>query len=486
MSALPLPIGLDENPERTGGGLHPWLDPIACDRARLARDARFDGRFFTGVLTTRIYCRPICPVRPARSEHVRFFPSAAAAEQAGFRPCLRCRPELAPGLPMRSGAAGVITRALDLLHRGFLDEHRVEDLGEAVGVGSRHLNRLFDRHLGAPPGVIARTRRVQTAKLLLSETTLPITAIAFAAGFASIRRFNAAFVETYGSAPSHIRRASPRRFPSEHTITLRLGFRAPLNWPLLQALLEAEATPGVEEVNRRAYRRTVLVNGFPGWLEAGPVDRGDYLKLSLALPEYSHLRDVLAQVRRMFDLDADPMRIAQQLVHEPIVGPLIRTWPGVRLPGSWDGFEVAVRALVAKYVAAARVNEIMARLVRTYGRRVGREPAHLFPTPQVLANAQPSSALPQPLARDIGCLAKATAGKAIRFDASMAFADLATNLRRIANVGAPEAHWIAMRTLGEPDAGPFDPGERGESWRPWRSYVAALQSYVRLQGGNSC
>ena len=334
MSALPLPVGREENPERTGGDLHPWLDPAACDRARLARDARFDGRFFTGVLTTRIYCRPICPVRPARSEHVRFFPSAAAAEQAGFRPCLRCRPELAPGLPMESGAAGVITRALDLLHRGFLDEHRVEDLGTAAGVGSRHLTRLFDRHLGAPPGVIARTRRVQMAKLLLSETTLPITAIAFAAGFASIRRFNAAFVETYGSAPSHIRRTPPRRSLNDHTITLRLGFRAPLNWPLLQALLEAEATPGVEQVDRRAYRRTVLVNGLPGWLEAGPADRGDYLKLSLALPEYSHLRDVLAQVRRMFDLDADPMRITQQLEHEPIAGPLIRNLAGCA--ASWE------------------------------------------------------------------------------------------------------------------------------------------------------
>ena len=230
MSALPLPTGRDENTERPGADLHPWLDLAVCNRARLARDARFDGRFFTGVLTTRIYCRPICPVRPARSEHVRFFPSAAAAEQAGFRPCLRCRPELAPGLPAQSGAAGVISRAVDLLHRGFLDEHRVEDLGEAVGVGSRHLNRLFDRHLGAPPGVIARTRRVQMAKLLLSETTLPITAIAFAAGFASIRRFNAAFVETYRSTPSQIRRASPRHSLDDHSITLRLGLRAPLNW----------------------------------------------------------------------------------------------------------------------------------------------------------------------------------------------------------------------------------------------------------------
>jgi len=481
MSALPLPVGRDENPERTGGDLHPWLDPAACDRARLARDARFDGRFFTGVLTTRIYCRPICPVRPARSEHVRFFPSAAAAEHAGFRPCLRCRPELAPDLPMESGAAGVITRALDLLHRGFLDEHRVEDLGTAAGVGSRHLTRLFDRHLGAPPGVIARTRRVQMAKLLLSETTLPITAIAFAAGFASIRRFNAAFVETYGSAPSHIRRTPPRRSLNDHTITLRLGFRAPLNWPLLQALLEAEATPGVEQVDRRAYRRTVLVNGLPGWLEAGPADRGDYLKLSLALPEYSHLRDVLAQVRRMFDLDADPMRITQQLEHEPIAGPLIRTWPGVRLPGSWDGFEIAVRSVVARHVAAARVSEIMGRLVRAYGRRIGRDPAYLFPPPQVLAKARPSSALSQPLAADIRCLAKAAVGKAIRFDASMAFADLAASLRRIARLGAAEARWIAMRTLGEPDAALFDGRERGDSWRPWRSYVAVLQSYVKLQ-----
>ncbi len=183
----------------------------------------------------------------------------------------------------------------------------------------------------------------------------------------------------------------------------------------------------------------------------------------------------------MFDLDADPMCIAQQLKHDRIAGPLIRTWPGVRLPGSWDGFEIAVRTLAARHVDAARVREVMAHLARVHGRRIGREPAYLFPTPQVLANARPSSTLPQALARDIRCLAEATVRKAIRFDASMAFADLIANLRRIVNVGAAEAHWIAMRTLGEPDAVPFGTRESGESWRPWRSYVAVLQSYVKLQ-----
>jgi AraC family transcriptional regulator of adaptative response / DNA-3-methyladenine glycosylase II len=319
------------------------------------------------------------------------------------------------------------------------------------------------------------------AKLLLSETTLPITAIAFAAGFASIRRFNAAFVETYRSTPSQIRCASPRHSLNDHSIKLRLGYRAPLNWPLLRALLEAEATPGVEEVDRGAYRRTVLVNGHAGWLEAGPAERGDHLRVSLALPEYSHLREVLAQLRRMFDLDADPICIAQQLEHDPIAGPLIKTWPGVRLPGSWHGFEIAVRTLVTKHMAAARASELMGHLVRAHGRRIGREPAYLFPTPLALANARADPALPQHLARDIRRLAEATVGKAIRFDASTAFADLIASLHRIVNVGMAEAHWIAMRTLGEPDAAPFDALEGVESWRPWRSYVAVLQSYAKMR-----
>ena len=499
VSVSPVLIGSDGVSETRSGDLHPWLDPMVCNRARLSRDARFDGRFFTGVLTTRIYCRPICPVRPARSGHVRFFPSAAAAEQAGFRPCLRCRPELAPGLPTLSGPTAAVSRAIDLIHRGFLDERHAEDLGAAVGIGSRHLTRLFVRYLGAPPGAIARTRRLQTAKMLLSETTLPVTAIAFAAGFASIRRFNAAFVETYGSAPSRIRRTPPRNSPNGHSIALHLGFRAPLDWPLLRMLLEAEATPGVEEVNHevnhQAYRRTVLVDGRAGWLEVRPAARGNYMVLSLSLPEYPRLRNVLAQVRRMFDLDADPVRIRQQLGSDDIAGPLMRTSPGVRIPGSWDGFEVAVRTLVAKHVTESRVRVVMGHLVRMHGRHTGLGPGHLFPTPAALANVAASPVLFNRLVADIRRLAHATVRRAIRFDPSIGFEDLVASLCRTAIFTTAETHWIAMRTLGEPDAAPFGSPmvpippqsvpsasiQDTDPWRPWRSYVAVLQSSVRLQ-----
>jgi AraC family transcriptional regulator, regulatory protein of adaptative response / methylated-DNA-[protein]-cysteine methyltransferase len=216
------------------------LDGRACDRARLARDARFDGRFFTGVLTTRIYCRPTCPVKPAKSANVVFFPTAAAAERAGFRPCLRCRPEAAPGTPAWRGAAATVSRALRLIEAGFLDDgRRVDDLADTLGMTARHLRRLFLRHAGASPTAVAATRRVQRAKTLLDETALPMSAVAFAAGFTSIRRFNAAFRAVYRRPPSIVRRRRARRQSTADTVAARQIRRAPLS--MLNATAAAPA-----------------------------------------------------------------------------------------------------------------------------------------------------------------------------------------------------------------------------------------------------
>jgi AraC family transcriptional regulator of adaptative response / DNA-3-methyladenine glycosylase II len=256
------------------------LNADLCDRARLARDARFDGRFVTGVRTTRVYCRPICPVKPAQSAHVCFFPSAAAAERAGFRPCLRCRPETAPGTPMWHGSGATVSRGLTLINGGFLDEHRVEALAEVLGIGARHLTRLFMQHLGAPPHLLARTRRVQLAKQLLDETQLAVTEIAFAAGFSSVRRFNAAFKDTYGHPPSQVKRTGHGRSLNGRTVILQLAYRPPFHWSRLAALLAAEATPGVEAVRDGAYGRTIAVGQAAGWFSVRPVPGQHRLRLA--------------------------------------------------------------------------------------------------------------------------------------------------------------------------------------------------------------
>ena len=294
-----------------------------CDRARLARDARFDGHFVTGVLTTRIYCRPICPVKPARSTNVCFFSSAAAAERAGFRPCLRCRPETAPGTPAWSGSAATVSRGLTLIHGGFLDEHSVEALADVLGIGAHHLTRLFMQHLGAPPRMLARTRRVQIAKKLLDETDLAITEIAFVAGFSSIRRFNSAFKDTYGQPPSQIRRTSRSKTSHGRTVTLHLAYRPPFNWSLLTVLLAAETTPGVEAVQDGAYCRTIAIDKAVGWFSIQPVPGRHLLRLCLQLPDYARLKLIIERVRTMFDLSANPVEIGQRLGRHPQLAPMV-------------------------------------------------------------------------------------------------------------------------------------------------------------------
>ena len=460
------------------------LDRAVCDRARVARDARFDGRFFSGVLTTRIYCRPVCPVRPARSRNVVFFPTAAAAERAGFRPCLRCRPEVAPGSPAGRGTAATVSRALRLIEHGALDEGSVTDLAATVGVGPRHLTRLFLEHVGASPSAAARTRRVQLAKTLLSDTRLAIPEIAFAAGFQSIRRFNAVFRETYRRAPSSIRRLLAGAAIEGGAITLRLAFCPPLGWRNSARLFRAEQTPGVEAVSSQGYRRTVVVDGRAGWFSVRPVPGVSQIELCLWLPDYQPLRAVIERVSRMFDLSADPDAISRQLASDRALAPLLSRLRGVRLPGAWDGFEVAVHRLIRRDVGPAAAAAVVERLARAHGRplapRPARGPGLLFPEPEALARAAPRAlGLSRAGARDLRRLAEATAAGAIQFQTAT-FDGLVGQLTRTAGFDTSTAHWIAMRSLAEPDAAPFGlesprgaPAARDHPrWRPWRSYVA--------------
>jgi len=468
------------------------LNAEIYDRARLARDARFDGRFVTGVLTTRIYCRPICPVRPAQSTHVRFFLSAAAAERAGFRPCLRCRPEAAPGTPAWHGSGATVSRGLTLINAGFLDEHRVDELAEVLGMGARHLTRLFMQHLGVPPRMLARTRRVQIAKRLLDETDLAITEIAFVAGFSSLRRFNTVFKDTYGRSPLHLKRTSHSRSLNGRTVTLQLAYRPPFNWPFLAALLTAEATPGVEAVSDGDYRRTMAIDQAAGWFSVRPVPGQHLLRLALQLSDYARLKPIIERVRTMFDLSANPVEIGRHLGRHPQLAPVVQRAPGLRLPGAWDGFEVAVRILVERDVGHGGTAAVMGKLATTYGHPLvvsnDSGVTTLFPTAAVLTQAPLANlGMSRRAAQGIRRLAQAVVRGDLRFDARITFDELVSALTRETDLALPSAHWVAMRTFGEPDANPFggasvstpavppwlDPTAQ-EALRPWRSYAAVL------------
>jgi AraC family transcriptional regulator of adaptative response / DNA-3-methyladenine glycosylase II len=348
------------------------LDEASCERARLARDPRFDGRFFIGVLSTGIYCRPICPAPTVKPSNVRYFPSAAAAAQDGFRPCLRCRPETAPGTPAWNGTAATVGRALRLIGQGALDERSVEELSHRLGVSPRHLHRLFVRHLGAPPVAVAQTRRLEFAKQLVSDTSLSMTQVASASGFQSIRRFNAAFRRLYGRPPSELRRTRLVRSDSPAGLyTFRLAYRPPLDWESQVAFLAARATPGVEEVAGGSYRRSFDLQRRHGVLEVCPVPGVHALELRIFFGDPSLLLQIVGRVRAMFDLDADPGIVGGQLASDPLLAPLVRRYPGLRVPGAWDAFELAVRAVLGQQVTVRGASTLAGRLARRYGQALG-------------------------------------------------------------------------------------------------------------------
>jgi AraC family transcriptional regulator of adaptative response / DNA-3-methyladenine glycosylase II len=474
------------------------LDPEICERARLARDARFDGRFFVGVRTTGIYCRPICPARPAKAENVRFFPSAAAAAGAGFRPCLRCRPEAAPGTPAWRGTAATVSRALRLIAEGALDEATVEQLAGRLGIGPRHLTRLFIRHLGAPPRAVAQTRRLLFAKKLLDETELPLAEVALSSGFGSVRRFNAVFRQSYRATPGALRAAARRRGASATSgrLTLRLGFRPPFDWAAIVGYLKARAIPGVEAAEAVCYRRTILLDGQAGTLEVRPAAASGQLELAVGFADSRALFVIAERVRHLFDLDADPTEIAGRLRRDRHLAALVEARPGLRLPGAWDGFELAVRAILGQQVTVKGASTLAGRLAAAYGEPLPGGPDRglgvLFPTPARLAGAELAEiGLPKARAGAIRALARAVRDRQVRFDSARGPDALVRELTRLPGIGDWTAQYVAMRALHEPDAFPADdlgllraaealglagsPKEltaRAEAWRPWRAYAA--------------
>jgi AraC family transcriptional regulator of adaptative response / DNA-3-methyladenine glycosylase II len=487
------------------------LDQRVCDRARRSRDARFDGRFFIAVTSTGIYCRPICPARAPKDEHVRYFPSAAAAEAAGFRPCLRCRPEASPGTPAWLGTSGLVSRALRLIGEGAIRgagapgvenvADGVEHLADRLGVTARHLRRLFLQHLGATPLDVALTRRVHFARKLLDETTLPINQVAFASGFGSVRRFNSQIRRTYKRTPSELRRLVRQQTTAgPECYRFRLAYRPPYDWDSMLSFLRARATPGVESVDAFHYRRTIQIDGKVGVIDVSHLESRSALALDVRFPEPRALLLIVERVRRVFDLGADPAVIAEHLRADPLLRRPLLKHPGMRTPGAWDGFELAVRAILGQQISVRAATTIAGRIASMFGTPLstGLDDARddfdrldrLFPTPAQLASAPVERAGVMPArAETIRCFARKVADGTITLSSCLDGRATAAALRAVPGIGDWTAEYIAMRAFGEPDA--FPSGDlvlrrvagdcsarelerKSDAWRPWRAYAVML------------
>lgn len=463
------------------------------ERARRSRDARFDGRFYIGVLSTGIYCRPICPAAPAAlSRHTRYFATAAAAHEAGFRPCLRCRPEAAPGTPAWNGTSAVVRRAVRMIQDGALDASSVPQFATRLGLGVRQLDRLFAQHVGASPLALAQTRRLHFAKRLIDGSTLPMTEVALAAGYASLRRFNHALRTAYGHPPRALRRLSARD-AGRGEVRLLLAYRPPYDWAHVGEFLRARALPGVEVITESGYARLIRAGGSHALIRVGPVPGRDALELRVCAAPPAALLPISAAARRMFDVAADPRQVAVDLGADPQLRALLRRRPGLRIPGTWDPFECAVRAVLGQQVSVAAGRTFATRLVQRLGDPVTGAPeglTHVFPTARQLAEGDLEGlGLTGSRVQALRALARAVAGGNIDFEAGPAAVGEA--LRALPGFGEWTAQYVALRALGEPDALPSadlvlrrmagrgtralsarELVQRAEAWRPWRGYAA--------------
>lgn len=436
-------------------------------------------------------------------KNVRYYPTAAAAAEAGFRPCLRCRPECSPGTPAWLGTPNTVSRALKLISEGGLEDGGVEGLADRLGVGSRHLRRLFLRHLGATPSAVAKTQRLHFAKKLIDETSLPMSEIALASGYGCVRRFNAAIRDVYKRTPTHIRGlARQSASQPEDQYVFRLRFRRPFHWQGMLDFLEMRATPGVEVVEGGCYRRTISVHGCKGWFEVSLEKDDDALVARVQFANPRSLFFIVERIRGMFDLNADWTAIAKSLKGDPELAQRISAEPGLRVPGCWNGFELAVRAILGQQVSVKGATTLAGRIARTFGEpyEAGEGLTHLFPTPEALAEMKITNAgMPTARAETIRALARTVRDGRIKFEENVDSEELLTLLCEIAGIGKWTAQYVAMRALGEPDAFPTgDLGllralglrgfreleQRAESWRPWRAYAAMYLWCVAAKDSN--
>lgn len=468
------------------------LQPDICQRAVRARDVRFDGIFFVGITTTRVYCRPVCPARVSYPERRRFFDSAASAERAGYRPCLRCRPELAPGRALMDAVPRLARLAAQRIAAGALNGQSVAELARELGVSERHLRRALERELGVSPAELAQTHRLLLAKRLLAETSLPVTRVAFASGFQSLRRFNSVFRERYRLSPSALRRATPSSrsgtAPAGDFVTLTLAYRPPLDWGLLLGRLGREAVPGMIAVDGTRYGRTVRLEDRTGAIVADDVSAKSHLEVAVSLSLLPGLMPLLARLRHLFDLDAEPAMVDAHLAQHGLAR-LVRRRPGVRIPGAVDGFEVALRSLLDE-----QSDGLMARVVEALGEAV--ETGHpgltrLGPTAKDVAQAGVPALVSLGASRERAAaavvVARAVAGGALRLHPGSDVVATHRTLQEIDGVGERLATVIVMRALYWPDAFPTaddalqraagaagrrELRELAEGWRPWRAYAA--------------
>lgn len=476
------------------------LDPDACYRAICTRDARFDGRVFVGVHTTGIYCRPICPARTPKRENVSFYASAAAAQEAGFRPCLRCRPEISPDSAAWRGSSNTVSRALALIEAGALDDGSIEQLADRLGVGGRQLRRLFRQHLGASPVTVAQTRRVHLAKQLIHDTDLSMTEVALASGFGSIRRFNETFQRLFRRPPASLRRGGRGRPSSAPSVTLQLSYRPPYDWEGMLAFLAGRAIAGVESISGGRYARAIEAGGARGFVVVEP-GAGNTLRASISLARLDAMPAVIARLRRLFDLAADPVQIGEHLAEDPALAPLVAARPGLRSPGAWDSFELCVRAILGQQITVPAAARLAGRIAETWGTPL-EEPAaralgltRLFPTADQLAGADIAALGLMPGARAVAIsrLAAAAAADPALLGPRRDLEEAVLALKALPGIGEWTAQYIAMRALQETDAFPAadvgllralvdadgrrpSPAEllaRAERWRPWRAYAAA-------------
>jgi AraC family transcriptional regulator, regulatory protein of adaptative response / DNA-3-methyladenine glycosylase II len=467
------------------------LDLQTCSRARLTRDARFDGKFFIGVITSGVYCRSICPAPTAKEKNVRYYPTAAAAAEAGFRPCLRCRPECSPGTPAWLGTPNTVSRALRLIDESGLEDGGVEHLASRLGVGSRHLRRLFLQHLGATPSAVAQTRRLHFAKKLIDETTLPMNEVALASGFGCVRRFNAAIRKIYQRTPTQIRRLSRLTGDQpKNQYVFRLRYRPPYHWPGVLKYLEMRATPGVEAVEGNCYRRTISLNGQRGYFEVSLDEESPTLNVRLHFGDPRALFVIIQQIREMFDVDADWSAIVRGLSEDPALARRLRSAPGLRVPGCWDGFELTVRAILGQQITVRGATSLAGRIGAKFGEPFSPTKAlsQIFPSAQVLSEADLTTVgLTKARAATIRNVARAVREGKINFQRVLDSNALQAQLGAIPGIGKWTTEYVAMRALREPDS--FPSGDRGllralqlgdadqlekraDAWRPWRAYAA--------------
>lgn len=469
------------------------LDSDRCYQALTTHDSRFDGLFFVGVATTGIYCRPICPAKTPHRENCRFFDSAALAERAGFRPCLRCRPELAPGLARVDATHRSAAAAMRRIEDGALNEGTLEDLAAELGLSARQLRRVLRAELGVTPVELAQTQRLLLAKRLLTDSNLPITEVAFASGFASVRRFNTLFRERYRLSPSDLRRGH-RSEPAADTVSFELAYRPPLAWEPLLAWLGARSFAGVERVDGHRYYRTVGIRGRSGWISVQPASGKDVLRLEVSGSLTPELVAVLARVKHLFDLHANPIPIADHLrADSRLASPLERN-PGLRVPGAFDGFELGLRAILGQQISVRAATTLAGRFARAFGEPVATphpELTHLSPRPDRIAEAELAELTALGVTRSravsIQALAHAMADGALRLEPGVDVERTLARLIALPGIGDWTAQYIALRALRWPDAFPAsdlalrqalggisadEVRTLSEPWRPWRAYAA--------------